>query len=601
MRTAFKRGCDYHLAMTYRPHPLLCSAARLGLAPWLSLLLLGGHAFAQTRPAAPVASPEAINNSQLNAESMLMILLGELKLSQGEPGAAYSLMLEAAKKNVDHQLFHRAVEIALNARSGPPALEAAKAWKQAFPKSREANRFVLQINVALNKLPDSLMPLRQEILLAPDDELVKTINSIVQIYAQAQDKELASAVVEQALVPFVDKPKTAAASWTTIGRMKVAAKKLPEALEAAKKAASLDKQAIEPGMLALELYALGIADAEALMQQVLQTADNSMPLRLSYARILMDNQRNNDALAQLAIITEKTPAMTEAWLLQAALLIDTNKDSEAQAVLLRLVDLEKDKDNSRGLSQAYLMLSQITMRQKKNSESEAWLNKIDDPDALAQVQVQRANLLASRGDMGKARALIQQLPNNTPQAKRTRLQAEVKLLRDYKMFEQTYQVLLSASKESPDDLELRYEVAMMAEKLNRIDEMERLLKSVIEVKPDFFHAYNALGFALADRNIRLKEARELIVTALEYAPDDAMITDSLGWVEYRMGNKVAALAILERAYETKNDPEIGAHLGEIYWVLGKKDQALKVWRDAKKAAPTNEILLETLKRLKAKL
>ena len=142
---------------------------------------------------------------------------------------------------------------------------------------------------------------------------------------------------------------------------------------------------------------------------------------------------------------------------------------------------------------------------------------------------------------------------------------------------------------------------MMAEKLNRVDEMERLLKSVIEAKPDFHHAYNALGFALADRNIRLKEARELIVTALEFAPDDPMITDSLGWVEYRMGNKVAALAILESAYKTKNDPEIGAHLGELYWVLGKKDQALKVWREAKKLAPTNEILLETLKRLKAKL
>jgi Flp pilus assembly protein TadD len=161
--------------------------------------------------------------------------------------------------------------------------------------------------------------------------------------------------------------------------------------------------------------------------------------------------------------------------------------------------------------------------------------------------------------------------------------------------------LLSATKETPDDLELRYELAMMAERLNRVDEMERLLKSVIEAKPDFFHAYNALGFALADRNIRLKEARELIVTALEFAPDDPMITDSLGWVEYRMGNKVAALAILERAYEIKNDAEIGAHLGELYWVLGRKDEALKVWREAKKLAPTNEILLETLKRLKAKL
>jgi tetratricopeptide (TPR) repeat protein len=572
----------------------------VGAASWLSLMMLGGHAFAQTEPAAAVA-PDAISNSKMNADSMLMILLGELKLTQGEPGAAYSLMLEAAKKTGDAQLFNRAVEIALNARSGPPALEAAKAWKQAFPKSREANRFVLQIMVALNQLPESLMPLRTDLLLSPEEDQVKAINGIVQIYAQAQDKELATAVVEQALVPFVDKPLTAAASWTTIGRMKVAAKKLPEALDAAKKATAKDSKAIEPGLLALELFSLGSSEAEELLQKVIQTADNAMPLRLSYARILIDNQRTKEALAQLVNITEKSPALSEAWLLQAAVLIDGGQDDEAKNVLLRFVALEKDKENNTGLSQAYLMLSQITLRQKKTSESEEWLNKIEDPEALAQVQIQRANLLASRGEMSKARALIQQLPNITPQAKRTRLQAEVKLLRDYKMYEQTYQVLLSATKETPDDLELRYELAMMAERLNRVDEMERLLKSVIEAKPDFFHAYNALGFALADRNIRLKEARELIVTALEFAPDDPMITDSLGWVEYRMGNKVAALAILERAYEIKNDAEIGAHLGELYWVLGRKDEALKVWREAKKLAPTNEILLETLKRLKAKL
>jgi tetratricopeptide (TPR) repeat protein len=600
MAQAFSSAWDYHLAMNYLLHPLLSPAARLGAASWLSLMMLGGHAFAQTEPAAAVA-PDAISNSKMNADSMLMILLGELKLTQGEPGAAYSLMLEAAKKTGDAQLFNRAVEIALNARSGPPALEAAKAWKQAFPKSREANRFVLQIMVALNQLPESLMPLRTDLLLSPEEDQVKAINGIVQIYAQAQDKELATAVVEQALVPFVDKPLTAAASWTTIGRMKVAAKKLPEALDAAKKATAKDSKAIEPGLLALELFSLGSSEAEELLQKVIQTADNAMPLRLSYARILIDNQRTKEALAQLVNITEKSPALSDAWLLQAAVLIDGGQDDEAKNVLLRFVALEKDKENNTGLSQAYLMLSQITLRQKKTSESEEWLNKIEDPEALAQVQIQRANLLASRGEISKARALIQQLPNITPQAKRTRLQAEVKLLRDYKMYEQTYQVLLSATKETPDDLELRYELAMMAERLNRVDEMERLLKSVIEAKPDFFHAYNALGFALADRNIRLKEARELIVTALEFAPDDPMITDSLGWVEYRMGNKVAALAILERAYEIKNDAEIGAHLGELYWVLGRKDEALKVWREAKKLAPTNEILLETIKRLKAKL
>ena len=141
----------------------------------------------------------------------------------------------------------------------------------------------------------------------------------------------------------------------------------------------------------------------------------------------------------------------------------------------------------------------------------------------------------------------------------------------------------------------------MAEKINKLDEMERILRSIIEAKPDYQHAYNALGFALADRNIRLKEARELIVTALEFSPDDPMIIDSLGWVEFRLGNKVAALAILERAYQSKNDPEIGTHLGEVHWSLGQRDKALKLWRDAKKVAPNNEILLETIKRLKVKL
>ena len=566
------------------------------------VLLLSANAWAQGAASEPEApKPEVINNSKMSAELMMLIMAAEMQVSQGESGAAYSLLLEAAKKSGDEQLFKRAVDIALGARSGTSALEAAKAWKQAHPKSREANRYVLQIHVGLNQLPESMMPLRQDIVLAPEAEQSKTIHAIVQVYAQVRDRELATAVVEQALVPFAEKPATTTASWTTIGRMRLASKKLPEALEAAKKALARDNKAVEPGMLALELFSMGVAEAEELLLQNLATSDASIPLRLSYARVLIDNQRNKDASTQLEFLIQNAPAFSEAWLLQAALLIDAGNDEDAQKDLLRFVDMEKNKEDGRGLSQAYLMLSQIALRQKKTAESESWLNKIDDPDTLAQVQVQRANLLASKGEMAKARKLIQQLPTNTLQAQRVRLQAEVKLLRDYKQFEQAYQVLVTASKATPDDLDLRYEVAMMAEKLNRMDEMERILRGVIEAKPDFQHAYNALGFALADRNIRLKEARELIVTALEFSPEDPMITDSLGWVEFRMGNKVAALAILERAYASKNDPEIGTHLGEVHWSLGQRDKALKIWRDAKKVAPNNEILLETLKRLKVKL
>jgi tetratricopeptide (TPR) repeat protein len=99
----------------------------------------------------------------------------------------------------------------------------------------------------------------------------------------------------------------------------------------------------------------------------------------------------------------------------------------------------------------------------------------------------------------------------------------------------------------------------------------------------------------------LPEARAFIVKALEFAPEDPMITDSLGWVEFRMGNKQAALAILQRAFDTKNDPEIATHLGEVHWSLGLKDKAMKIWRDALKSDPKNDLLQETLKRLKVKL
>ena len=141
---------------------------------------------------------------------------------------------------------------------------------------------------------------------------------------------------------------------------------------------------------------------------------------------------------------------------------------------------------------------------------------------------------------------------------------------------------------------------MMAEKLNRIDEMERLLRSVIAERPTFEHAYNALGYALADRNIRLPEARELIVKALEFSPEDPMITDSLGWVEFRLGNHAQALVHLKRAFEMKADAEIAAHLGEVLWVKGQRDEALRVWREGLLLSNDNETLQGTLKRLQVK-
>jgi tetratricopeptide (TPR) repeat protein len=200
--------------------------------------------------------------------------------------------------------------------------------------------------------------------------------------------------------------------------------------------------------------------------------------------------------------------------------------------------------------------------------------------------------------MGQARELIQQIPASTPDEQRSRVLAEVQLLREHRQWQTAFDLLAAVN---GSDLDLMYEQAMLAEKLNQLDEMEKLLRQVIAQNPSYYNAYNALGFSLADRNMRLTEAKQLIVKALTFAPDDPFITDSLGWVEFRLGNLTSALSYLQKAYKARADAEIAAHLGEVLWQLKRPEEAFKVWREGLELAPTNETLQETLQRLKPAL
>jgi Flp pilus assembly protein TadD len=193
------------------------------------------------------------------------------------------------------------------------------------------------------------------------------------------------------------------------------------------------------------------------------------------------------------------------------------------------------------------------------------------------------------------------VPERGPQDARAKLLAESQLLRDVKQWPEAYKILGQANERFPDDVDLLYEQAMMAEKMRRPDEMERLLRRVIELKPDHFHAYNALGYTLADRNTRLDEAQGLVQKALELAPNEPFIIDSLGWIQYRMGRREEALRNLQRAYQSRPDAEIAAHLGEVLWAMGRRDEARKVWREGRERDSGNEVLKDTLARLKVDL
>lgn len=568
-------------------------AAAAALIAWCA----GFPALAQVE-----SSPAStVRSSSMDAALFYQLLLGELNARGSEPAAGHALMLDAARKTNDPALYQRAVEMALEARSGDAALQGARAWKQAFPQSREANRFVLQILLALNRVAESAEPLRSEIALADPRDRPAVIAVIPRSYARVVDKKQAATVVEQALAPHLADSATGVAAWTTVGRVRLAAGDLPGALEAARRGQALNPRAEGPVLLALELMDPKTPQAEALVRTYLQ-GQPLAEIRMGYARALLDAQRYPEALQQLQVITAERPDFAEAWLVQGTLLAQDNNLAPAEAALKRFVELAQTQrgidERSRALAQAYLGLAQIAEKRKDYVAAAAWLDRIDNSQDLVAAQNRRASILARQGRMDDARKLLRALPERTPADARMKVMAEVSLLRDNKMYKPAYDLLAQAAAKEPNDSDLLYEQAMMAEKLGDLAEMERLLRRIMAAKPDFHHAYNALGYSLAERNERLPEARQLVQKALEFAPGDPFITDSLGWVEFRMGNKAEALRLLQTAYKSRPDAEIAAHLGEVLWSIGQRDQAQAIWREGLLLNNENETLVETLKRFK---
>ena len=577
-------GLDYYGLMTF------C----LRLAA-VALAVSSLHVHAQTGPATGEAQASA-----MDGELFYQLLLGELNASGGEPGTGYSLILDAARKTNDAKLYQRAVEIALQSRSGDAALQAARAWRQGHPSSRDANRYVLQILTALNRLAETVEPLKAELALSEPRDRPLAIAAIPRNYARATDKKLAASVVEQALAEELGKPATGSAAWTTVGRMRLAAADTPGALDAARRAQALDPKAEGPALLALDLMDPKTPQAEQIVRNYIDGSP-APEIRMAYARVLLDSQRYADAGKQLQRVTAERPDFAEPWLVQGSLQLQDNQLPAAETSLKRYLELTQSQraseERSRGQAQAYLSLSRIAEQRKDFVGASAWLDRIENAQDLVSAQTRRASLLARQGKLEEGRQLIRKLPERNAADARMKIMAEVSLLRDNKQYQPAYDLLKSASERDPKDTELLYDQAMLAEKLGQLNEMERLLRALIAAKPDYHHAYNALGYSLADRNQRLPEAKQLIEKAVALAPGDAYIQDSLGWVEFRLGNAERALSILQAAYRKRPDPEIAAHLGEVLWAQGQREQALKIWREGLLLAADNETLQGTLKRL----
>jgi len=585
---------DYYERMRLN-HLLLRTLTPFALGCALSLCAYGAD-----RPA---------NNSKASAMDNVLfyqLLLGELNARGEETGVAFSLLLDAARKTGDPAVFRRAVQVAISARAGESALQAAKAWRDAEPSSSEANLFVLQILLGLNRVADTVEPIQREIVLTPAAQQREFLWRLPDFFDRVSDRPAAAKTVQSALVNLTRDKSLGATATAVIGRMWLGAGDKAAALAAANQAVSLDPGAEHAAMLAMSMFVADTPQAEQLVRQHLPQA--RAEFRMAFVKALLGQQRQVEARAELANLQASQADFAEAWLIHGALDLQQQQLDPAQRQLQRYLDLvealpeaARSADVRRGRSQALMSLSQVALLRKDMALADALLQRVDNPEDVLRAQVQRANLLAQQGKTEDALTLIQNQTERSEADERLKRMAELALLRENKLFDRARERLKAAIEQNPHDTDLIYDLAMISEKLGELEEMERLLRHLIAAKPEDPHAYNALGYALADRNLRLPEARDLITKALALAPGDPFITDSLAWAEFRIGNHAHALELLQSAFKEKPDAEIAAHLGEVLWVTQRQTEALQVFREALRLNRNNETLQETLKRLRVPL
>jgi tetratricopeptide (TPR) repeat protein len=574
------------------------------------LLALAPAAFAQTPAAASPLAPKTPERSALDAQLMYQLLISELSFQNTDYGSAYGLMLHAARESGDAQLYERAIEMALTARDANAAMGAAKAWQQAQPQSPDPDRHLLQLAIGLNRLPDSLAVLQRMLARVPAAEKSAAITGLTRFYTRATEKTAAADLVEKALAPELANRVTGPAAWAAIGNLRLLANNKAAALAAARKGAALNPASDDVAMLAITLLDPP-AEGMAELLQTYFAGPATLQVRMGYVRKLIDLQRYDQALEQVQRLTRDKPDFPDAWLVQGSIEFQNQALESAARSLWAYVALvapavaaplnEELALTPRGLVQAYLLLSQIAEKQRDFAQAQSVLERIRSPQDAARVQLRRAMITALAGSLDDALALLDKLPDSDPDEARIKLNAQLQLLREHQREQQAYELLAQERKRNPQDVDLMYEQALSAEKLGRLDEMESLLRAAIKQQPDYHAAYNALGYSLAERNIRLPEARALVSKALEFAPNDPFILDSLAWVEFRSGNLALALRILQEAYRARPDAEIAAHLGEVLWAMNQRDEASAAWRKGLDLNANNETLKSTILRLRGSL
>lgn len=561
--------------------------AKLALA---ALLLT---ACASTPPRAPkVPSPEelAAPNLELQAPILYGIVLSEIAIQRGGVAAAVPVYLELGQRTKDPRLARRALELAMQTGNFVIAEEALALWESLMPDSQEARHYRVLSLWKQSDLSEALPASEAFLREADAAQRAHFFLHLAPVLRRQADLAAAQHAVAQMTASFLEEKEARLLRAAMADALSDA-----EALEA--ELAVLAKIAPKWDLPVLwQLDALQKESPEAALAYIQKelkrrpTANSS--LHLALARLFVATQQYEAARQAFQNVLKKEPHHVDANYAMGILSFQLKDYQVAEEALKKaLQGGYADADLIR------LTLGHLAEEQKKIEDAKQWYQKVGKGRHYVRAQIRLAHIESENHELARALVRLDDLSRDLNRDVELLLM-QAQLARNAEHYQKAHQILSAGIKRWKREASLYYERALIADQLNRVKEAERDLRTYLRLKPKDARGCNALGYLFADRKIKLKEAQRLVECALKEEPNNAMYLDSYAWVFYRQGKIKRALPLLEKAYKSFPDPEIAAHLGEVYWQLGQREEAQKIWQEAFKESPKHTVLKATLERFK---
>jgi len=567
----------------------------------ITLVLLNSCADSPAKPGQPegtvapvkIAEPKEKakakeDKTSIDPDVLFMLLTAELAGQRGQYDIALEGYMEAAKRVHDPRFAERAAMIAMYMKDSNKTNEAVALWVRQDPKNQAARKIAAlsalragnkkaateHLNMLLNIDPAGFENAVLELagVLQKDGKINTLYDALDTLSVQHPDQ--AVIFYMQSLLAMQKK------------EIYLAESKIQQAL---KVRPGWDKALMFQAQIAV--FSGDLNKAKTLLKEAsLKYPDNNKISKI-LAQVLIKAEDYDAAAEVYQNIISADPRDIESQFALGLVYLQVDKDEQAEDVFKKLLEQPEWK------YQASFYLGKIEEKHDHSKKAQVWFDKVTDGPFVFDASISAISLLAKDKQFDEANSRLSLLQSKFPKQKLRLLLVQAELYSQQKQYEKAFNLLTEALVDFPDQKELLYTRALMAERVNKPDIVEVDLKKILAMDPDNVEALNALGYMLLSKPDRYADAEKYLQRALSLEPDAAVIIDSYGWLQFKLGNNEKALDYLQQAYEKQPENEIAAHLAEVLWVSGRKDEARKLFNKAIKDAPDDEYLMDFQRRI----